>query len=130
MIDRSKPSKFDGMALGDWIAYTPDELDVDAIALEQVVRGLRIGFDLHGDDLDKAVHELLTGIMARGARPIQGCSDDGGYWIRVTRFGDDPAAIVDGVMREWHEAGVDPDIGNVWFALQGFIAAECRFSAP
>ncbi len=129
-MNRAVQSKFYAVSLGEWLETKPDELELDAVALAAVISGIRIGFDVHGEELNEAVRELLTEIMARGARPIQGCSDDGGYWIRVTRFGDDPAAIVDGVMREWHEAGVDPDIGDIWFALPGFIAAECRFSAP
>jgi hypothetical protein len=118
--------KFSGMTLGKWIECLPNDLAVDAVALFHVIVGLRRSFDLDSEALDEAVRETLEGLMATGARPIQGHSDDGGYWTRVTRFGDDPAGIVDGVIAEWHAAGKDPDIGDIWFASPAYIAAECR----
>ena len=113
--------------LGEWLEGKPKELDVDATPLDSVVGNLRLGFGLSGVDLDEAVRECLTNIVARGARPIQGHNNgDGtsGYWTHVTRFGDEAAGIVEGVITEWHDAGVDPDIGDIWFALPWFIESE------
>ncbi len=124
-MNRSKPNKFYGTPLGEWIECVPHELEIDAVSLE-LISGLRIGFDLHGDELEQAVREVLEGLVACGARPIQGCSDDGGYWTRVTRFGDEPSKIVEGVIREWHASGRDPEIGDIWFASPEFIEAEVR----
>ncbi len=45
---------------------------------------------------------------------------------RVTRFGDEPSRIVEGVIREWHASGHDPEHNDIWFALPGFMESECR----
>ena len=125
-MDRMTPHRFFGTTLGEWIELSSGELTIDAISISSVITGLR-GFDIHGNELNEAVRECLTRIMARGARPIQGHNDDGDcFWTRVTRFGDDPAAIVEGVIAEWHAAGIDPEIGDIWFALPDFIESECR----
>ena len=124
-MNRSTPNKFCGTPLGEWLESKPNELDIDAVPLD-FISSLRSEFGLGGDDLEQAVRELLERLMARGAKPIQGHSDDGGYWTRVTRFGDEPSQIVEGVIREWHASGRDPEIGDVWFASPEFIEAEVR----
>ena len=126
-MNRSKFNQFLHTTFGKYIEASANELEIDAVALSFVVYNLRRAFDLDGDDLDEAVREVLTRmIVGRDGRPIQGCSDDGGYWSRVTRFGDDPEKIVEDVIREWHESGKDPEIGDIWFASPEFIATECR----
>ncbi len=124
-MNRSARDKFHGITLDEWIEGKINGLDVDALSL-LFIPGLRIGFGLCGDELEQAVREVLEGLMARGARPIQGHSDDGGYWTRVTRFGDEPSQIVEGVIREWRASGRDPEIGDIWFASPEYIASECR----
>ena len=127
-MDRSTKSRYNSSyTLGEWLCEKANELEIDAVSLDSVVGVPRVNFGLDDADIDEAVRECLASIMARGARPIQGHNDgDGtpGYWTHVNRFGDDPAGVVEGVIREWHEAGVDPDIGDVWFALPWFIEGE------
>jgi hypothetical protein len=66
--------------------------------------------------LERAIRQALAGVLARGARPVVGCSEDGS-WRETTRYGDSPNDIINAVIAEWHRMGRDPDVGDVWFAL-------------
>ena len=127
-MDKSVESRFDPChTLAEWLAGAPDELEIDLISMQAIIGVPRRSFGLHDAEVEEAAREYLGGILARGGRPFQGHNDgDGGYYTRVTRFGDDPVGIVEGVIKEWREAGVDPDLCGIWFALPELIAWQVR----
>ena len=111
-------NKHGGMALSDWIRSCPNELDVDAVGLWQIVPTMCRSFGLSGSDLDQAVRDALHALLARGALPVVGSVSDGvGSWIYTPRYGEGASAIVEAVIAEWHTMGRDLDVGDVWFAL-------------
>lgn len=128
MNGHTSRSRFSGVTADEWISGAIAELSIDAVGLHAVVGTFRKSFGMDGKSLDDAVRKALTALMTAGARPLQGHNDDGDcYWTRVTHFGDDPAAIVEGVIAEWHASGVDPDFGDVWFASPQYIIDEARY---
>lgn len=89
---------------------------------------LRDGSGLSEQALENALRKVLGALTNADARPVQGHNDNGDcYWTRVTRFGDEPACIVEGIIAEWKAAGVDPDIGDVWFGSPRLMELECRY---
>ncbi len=113
--------RYFGTPLSNWIAAIPNGLEIDAVGLWQVIPALRLSFGLDGKPLERAVRQALAGLLARGARPVVGSSARHGSWKRTNRYGDDPDAIIDAVMAEWHAMGRDPDVGDLWFALPRFL---------
>jgi hypothetical protein len=94
----------------------PNELEIDAVGLWQIVPALRTAFGLTDTALEHAVRETLNGLLAREARPVVGSSAQDGCWVPVDRYGNDPTAIADAVIAEWQAMARDPDVGDVWFA--------------
>lgn len=111
-------NKYSGMTLSDWVKSCPNELDIDAVGLWQIIPTMRRSFGLSGSDLDQAVRDALHALLARGALPVVGAMSDGvGHWAYTPRYGEEASAIVETVIAEWHAMGRDPDVGDVWFAL-------------
>ena len=102
-MNRSVESRFNpGHTLAEWLAAAPDELEVDLISMRAIIGVPLRSFGLEDTEVEEAARKCLTGIVARGGRPFQGHNDgDGGYYTSVTRFGDDPTGIVEGVIKEW-----------------------------
>lgn len=110
-------NKYNGMTLSDWIRACPNELDIDAVGLWQIVPTMCRSFGLSGGALDRAVRDTLHALLARGALPVVGSMSDGvGRWTYTPRYGKEASAIVEAVIAEWHAMGRDPDVGDVWFA--------------
>jgi hypothetical protein len=105
-----------GTPLSEWLTTVPNELDIDAVGLWQIIPTLRNAFGLKDAALERATREALAGLLARGACPVVGSAAQDGSWEEATRYGDNPAAIIDAVIEEWHRMGRDPDVGDVWFA--------------
>jgi hypothetical protein len=115
---RSEPThRYFGTPLSEWIAAVPNELDVDAVGLWQIIPTLRKEFGLSDSALDLAAREALAGLLGRGAQPVVGVSAQNGRWERSDKYGNDAGSVIDAVISEWHAMGRDPGVGDVWFAL-------------
>ena len=114
---------FYGTPLSDWIERIPNELEDDAVGLWQIIPVLRLSFGLSGAELEHRAREAIHLLLARGAGPIIG-AETGKRWERVTRYGNDPSSIVDGVIADWHTMGRDPSLEDMWFALPDFLNGE------
>jgi hypothetical protein len=110
-----------GTPLSEWISAIPRELDTDAVGLWQIIPALRNDFGLRDVALERAIREVLYGLLARGAQPVVGASAHDGSWKRSNRYGNSATSIINGVVDEWHQMGRDPDVGDVWFALPRFF---------
>jgi hypothetical protein len=110
-----------GTPLSEWISAIPGELDTDAVGLWQIIPALRNDFGLGDVALERAIREVLSGLLARGAQPVVGASAHDGSWKRSNRYGNSVISIINGVVDEWHQMGRDPDVGDVWFALPQFF---------
>ncbi len=105
-----------GTPLSEWIQLIPNELEDDAVGLWQIIPVLRLSFGLSGTELEHKAREVIHMLLARGARPIIGANPH----KPVTRYDDDPADVVNGIVADWHRVGRDPSLGDVWFALPDF----------
>lgn len=115
---------FFGTPLTKWIEAIPNELEVDAIGLWQIIPTMRKGFGLDGEMLENAIRSSILGVLARGAKPVVGSRLKHGSWEIVGRYGDTADMIVDAIISEWRSSGRDPDVGDIWFALPRFYESK------
>jgi hypothetical protein len=111
-----------GIPIAEWIDSVANELPVDAVGLWQIVRGLRLGFDLSGEPLDRYVRLSVAKLIERGAIPVHGTSDHG-CSVRSDLVGTE---TVERVLTYWKSLDREPDVSDLWFALPQFIAAKKR----
>ena len=112
--------RFSGEPLSEWMETVPNELEVDAIGLWQIIPALRHDYGLTGDELDDAIRKMLGAVLARGARPVRSSSKRHNAWEEVQYEGRND--IVEAVIDEWKQMERDPDVGDVWFVLPEFIS--------
>lgn len=105
-----------GQTLDEWIEKVPRELPVDAVGLWQIVGFACDGFGLSGKELVQCVRRCLFGLFAKGARPVTGALDNVFIW-KLVPYGETPEEMADNIIGEWLNAGRDPDLGDIWFAL-------------
>jgi hypothetical protein len=119
-MDRDRVHRFHGTSAADWIARVPNELEVDAVGLWQIIPAGRHGFGFSGADLEQFTREALSELLARGALPVTG---QDGVWVIEHRYGAKADEIIDNVVKKWLSEGMrDPDVGDVWFGLAAFLA--------
>ncbi|MEN6586584.1 MAG: hypothetical protein ABFE02_11150 [Sulfuricella sp.] len=107
-----------GDTIAEYIEKVPNELQIDAVGLWQVVPVGRYDFDLHGEELVDYVRRNIYALLERGAKPVVGATDGVHYWELQTQYGSTSEEIVNAVVTEWLAAGGgDPDPGGLWFAL-------------
>jgi hypothetical protein len=105
-----------GTTIDEWIAAVPEELPVDAVGLWQIVPAGRDGFGLSGTELVKFVRTCVLALLAKGAKPVVGASDNLHIW-QIVHYGDTSEQIADAVIAEWQRSGHEPGFGDIWFAL-------------
>lgn len=76
--------RYFGTPLSNWIAAVPNELEIDAVDLWQIIPALRLSFSLEGEALERAVRQALAALLVRGARPVVGVSARDGSWKKPT----------------------------------------------
>lgn len=109
---------FYGLTLSEYMEAFLDDLDDDVVGLWHIIPGFRRAFGMTDEAaIEKYTRQVLAKLLARGAHAVIGCSDEGGYWRHAVHYGDTPQSIIDAVIAEWKEKGVDPDIEDVWFIL-------------
>lgn len=107
-----------GTPLSDWIRGVPNELEVDAIGLWQIVPVFRHDFGLTGEALQSATARCIERILERGARVVQGSGHPGQVWEYAPDFCDGTATeAADRIAREWAYRDDEPGFGDLWFAI-------------
>lgn len=114
----SEPShRHFGTSLSEWIKRTPNELQVDAVGMWQIVPVGRGDFGLSGEQLRDFVKRSIIELLVAGAIPVRPWNKDGEDWIEDLTFGKSVSEIADNVVREWIGSGIDPDHDGLWFEL-------------
>lgn len=110
--------KYFGISIREWIEMTPNELEVDAVGLWQIVPVGRDSFGLAGDELKGFVWKSVVALVEKGAAPARMSSENDKYWDWQTQYGESPEDIADSVIKEWVDSGVDPEMNGLWFSLK------------
>ena len=98
----------------------PNELEVDAVGLWQIVPCFKRDFGLQGAELERYVRQCISLLLERGAVPVWG-NDNKDGWQIWTGLSSHPGPTLEKVIEYWHALGRDPDLGDIWFALPEFV---------
>jgi hypothetical protein len=109
--------RFDGRTIAEHIKYVPDELDIDAVGIWQIVRGGRHKYELSGADLTEFVRRCVAELLAHGAKPVSGGKGTDYDWIYQPQYGETNEEIVESVVKEWLASGSPDSDFRLWFAL-------------
>ncbi|RVD60041.1 hypothetical protein EN828_08985 [Mesorhizobium sp. M2D.F.Ca.ET.185.01.1.1] len=118
-MDWSKRHRRYDMSAAEWVTLVPNELDIDAVGLCQVIPVGRHEFGLDGEDLETFTRKALKGLLAKGAIPITG---RGQSWVAEHKYGTGPEEIIETVVKIWLSKDMrDPDVGDVWFGTTAVL---------
>lgn len=106
-----------GIPLSEWIERIPNELEMDAVGLWQIVPVGRESFYLEGDALTDFVMRSVIALIKRGAVPVRPAADKENFWEIQTQYGKLPEEIARNVVNEWQQYGMDPTEDGLWFTL-------------
>ncbi|WVT77635.1 hypothetical protein QM996_24720 (plasmid) [Sinorhizobium chiapasense] len=109
-------NKYFGTPLSEWIERVPNELDMDAVGLWQVVETGRDGFELSGVDLRDFVLKCVQALLKSGAVPVFASTSSEKFWEKQLGYSDDADCAAREIVDEWTESGTDPDQDGLWFA--------------
>ncbi|MGZ3304603.1 MAG: hypothetical protein ACXU8U_01980 [Asticcacaulis sp.] len=104
--------KLFGIPLSEWIEKIPNELELDAVGLWQIIPTFKEEFGLEGANLQVALSQAIAALMLRGAVPV-----DGVTWSRKENYGTTPLEIAANVMKEIEARKITPDLEGLWFAI-------------
>jgi hypothetical protein len=115
-------AKFSNQTVGSWLNKMPNELEIDAIGLWQIIPAGTRNFCLAGEDLEQFTRRAIAAVLERGAVPARGIEGSGGRWRRTVEYGQTNAEIVNNIVSQWLDHSTrEPDVGDVWFVLPKFI---------
>lgn len=110
--------KFFGTPMSEWIAKVPNELEIDAVGLWQIIPAGRVSFGLDGEALITFTRRCLLALLSRGAKPVVGAVGDEEHdWKIIEGYCGTNEEVADAIISEWLASGKDPDVGGIWFAL-------------
>lgn len=104
--------KYFGVPMSEWIKKIPNELEVDAVSLGQIVEFGRDGYSFSGDDLIGFVSNAIMALLKKGAKPVR--ASNSGYWIAQSYYGSSFSSIVQSIVQEWLSCEVGEESGYLW----------------
>lgn len=113
--------RFFGYSIDESVNRIPNELDYDAVGLWQIIPVGRDDFGLSGLELEEFSKRHIIALLRRGAIPVCASVTTGKFWEPQLHYGSSPEEVADNILQEWKAAGVDPDVGGLWFALPSDI---------
>lgn len=110
--------RFFGYTIDESIERVPNELEIDAVGLWQIIPSGKYNFGLSGDVLEDFTRRHIIELIRRGAFPVRGSAEEGRYWEPQLQYGETPQEIAENVLKEWEASGgEDPDVSGLWFCL-------------
>lgn len=105
--------KYFGVPLSEWIKNIPNELEVDAVGLWQIVASGKDGFGLKGKNLTNFLAQAILGLLEKGAKPVRSIN---GNWVIQNQYGNQNHLIISRILNEL-EQGAEPDEDGIWFLI-------------
>ncbi len=107
-----------GVSDVEWFNRSVEEAHRDPVGMWQMIKAGRDGFGLSGVLLEEFVKDFIVEMIKGGAVPVIGDKTSRFGWSPILKYGDDPEAIADALIKDWNSLKVDPDVDGVWFAAQ------------
>ncbi|WP_076520255.1 hypothetical protein [Achromobacter sp. MFA1 R4] len=115
-MTREPVDKYFGIRLSDWIERLPNELDVDAVGLWQIIPVGMDSFGLEGNDLDLFAYRCIMALLQKGAVPVRAIKGAPG-WVPDLAYRGPHEDIANQIVREWRSSKLAPDHDGLWFSL-------------
>ncbi len=108
--------KYFGIPMNEWIERLPNELDVDAVGLWQIIPVGEDSFGLSGTGLDDFTYQCIMALLRRGAVPMKAATGATG-WVAETTYQGSQEAVANQIISEWRNQKLVPDHDGLWFWL-------------
>lgn len=115
-MSKEPRNRYFGTSLTEWINKVPNELEVDAVGLWQIVGSGQDGFELQGQELADFVRRCVVALLEKGAVPVRASENPDEFWIRQMQYNGDTQEIARRIVDEWIVSGIDPDHDGIWFS--------------
>ncbi|PRD41880.1 hypothetical protein C5748_19715 [Phyllobacterium phragmitis] len=104
--------KYFGTPMSEWIARVPNELEVDAVGLWQIIPVGIDSFGLSGERLDDFARRCIIALLQKGAVPVRFPSG-----LPATEYQGSHEEIANQIVNEWKAGTLVADHDGLWFAL-------------
>lgn len=108
--------KYFGIPISEWISRLPNELEVDAVGLWQIIPVGIENFGLSDDLLEDFTYRCIIEILRKGAVPVKSVPDISD-WIPEKKYHGSEEKIAKQIIDEWKAGELVPDHDGLWFAL-------------
>jgi hypothetical protein len=108
--------KYFGTPLSEWIARVPNELDVDAVGLWQIIPTGMDSFGLSDECLEEFTCRCIVALLQKGAVPVRAAPPGVSGWVRETTYQGSHEEIAEQIVCDWKVGKIIPDHNGLWFA--------------
>lgn len=109
-------NKYFGTPMSDWIARIPNELEVDAVGLWQIIPVGIDSFGLSGEALEDFSRQCIVALLQSGAIPVVPASAPT-YWEPELEYRGSHEEIANQIVNAWKAHKLVPDYDGLWFWL-------------
>ncbi len=109
--------KYFGIPMSEWIDRVPNELEVDAVGLWQIIPTGRDSFNLSGEELEDFARRCIIALIAKGASPVRPATSNDGFWQHQPQYGKSPEEVANKIIEEWKNSETEPNHDGIWFSL-------------
>jgi hypothetical protein len=105
-----------GATIDEFLRVAPDELQIDAVGMWQIVAMGKGGFELTDAQLVEFVRRYIRVLLEHGAKPVVGVRSGPTHWLVQEQYGSMSADIEDAVIDKWQRSPEIAEPGGLWFA--------------
>lgn len=107
--------KYFGIPMSEWIARVPNELDIDAVGLWQIIPVGIDSFGLSGWRLEDFGYRCIVALLQQGAIPVKSMLGVSG-WVPETKYRGSHEEMAIQIINDWKAGELVPDQDGLWFA--------------
>ena len=105
-----------GTPASEWIAKLPNDLEIDDIAIWQIVLVGRYSFGLSGDELTNFINKCIVNLLEKGASPVMPIKNGTG-WSKIEKYQGAPKNVADMIVSDLNFSEIDTDSDFLWFTI-------------
>jgi len=108
--------KYFGVSMSEWIARVPNELEVDAVGLWQIIPVGIDSFGLSGEALEDFSRRCIVALLQKGAVPVRPAAAPI-YWKPEVVYQGSHEEIANNIINDWKAHKLVADHDGLWFSL-------------
>jgi hypothetical protein len=106
--------KYFGISMSEWISRIPNELEVDAVGLWQIIPVGIDSFGLSDEALEDFAYRCIVALLQRGAIPVRSVSGVSG-WVPEATYQGSHEEVANKIINDWKSHKLVPDHDGLWF---------------